>query len=148
MSYYATQTSGACLADLPDPLKVSPIPDGGVDIWYKAPDVDWTVGYCIKQLPTPNGAATYDSELECCKGAYAGQLSGKCLSMLPKRVFIEAQRPSSSHPTRDSKTYINHEQRPRLPSHLDQYATQQLPNKVEQIHQASDRLGFSHESAY
>jgi hypothetical protein len=81
---YGGQTSGACIKDLPAPPTVSPTPTGGVEIWYQNPDIgDWTKGYCINKLPTPNDAATYDSELDCCKGAYAGQSSGKCLSMLP-----------------------------------------------------------------
>jgi len=81
---YGVQTSGACLAALPSPPTASPLTAAGPDIWYKNPAVgDWTVGYCINDHPAPSGLTTYDSELDCCKGAYAGQSSGKCLSMLP-----------------------------------------------------------------
>jgi hypothetical protein len=80
---YGSQISGKCLTYLPSPPTASPIPAAGLDIWYKKPDMDWAVGYCINDHPAPNGQTTYDSELECCKGAYAGQSSGACLASLP-----------------------------------------------------------------
>jgi hypothetical protein len=80
---YGTQTSGACIADLPAPPTVSPTATGGVDAYYKAPNVDYAAGYCINTLPTPNGVVVYDTELECCQGEYASQSTGVCLSMLP-----------------------------------------------------------------
>jgi hypothetical protein len=80
---YAVQTSGACLGALPSPPTASPIPAAGLDIWYKKPDIDWAKGYCINDHPAPNGATTYESELDCCKGAYAGQSTGACLAKLP-----------------------------------------------------------------
>jgi hypothetical protein len=80
---YASQSSGACLAALPNPPTVSPTADGGPDAYYKAPNMDWSKGYCINTMPAPSGAVIYDTELECCKAAFAGQTSGACLAALP-----------------------------------------------------------------
>jgi hypothetical protein len=82
-SAYPGQSTGACIASLPAPPTVSPTPDGGPNAWYADRDLDWTLGECINVAPVPNGARTYDSELECCKGEYAGQSSGACLASLP-----------------------------------------------------------------
>lgn len=80
---YRTQISGVCLSYLPSPPTKSPIPLAGPDIWYKKPYIDWAKGYCINTHPAPIGATTYDSEFQCCKSAYAGQISGACLAQLP-----------------------------------------------------------------
>jgi hypothetical protein len=85
---YVGQSSGACLAQLPSPPTASPFGVNGPDIWYPKPGVQWTDGYCVNDYPAPdeatlNGAHVYDSELECCKGFYGTQTSGKCLTYLP-----------------------------------------------------------------
>jgi hypothetical protein len=80
---YPSQTSGACLAALPNAPTTAPSPDGGYEIWYANHDVDWANGYCINKHPAPNGRVVYDSELECCQKAYDGQASGACLQELP-----------------------------------------------------------------
>ncbi|KAL3788300.1 hypothetical protein HJC23_002874 [Cyclotella cryptica] len=83
---YAGQASGTCLATLPNPPTVSPTAKGGgvVNIWYADYSLDWTKGKCINKAPIPNGRQTYDTQLACCKGSYAGQASGACLGNLPK----------------------------------------------------------------
>lgn len=63
----------------------SPIEADEPDAFYKKPDMDWKDGYCISDHPAPNGAKIYETELECCTGAFAGQDSGACLSKLPSR---------------------------------------------------------------
>ena len=80
---YATQTSGACFAALPNPPTVSPTITGGPDAYYADRSGDWSTGVCINTMPAPVGAVVYDSELECCKGEYASQSSGACLAALP-----------------------------------------------------------------
>eukprot|EP00581_Thalassiosira_minuscula_P014427 CAMPEP_0183737190 /NCGR_PEP_ID=MMETSP0737-20130205/51269_1 /TAXON_ID=385413 /ORGANISM="Thalassiosira miniscula, Strain CCMP1093" /LENGTH=139 /DNA_ID=CAMNT_0025971415 /DNA_START=6 /DNA_END=422 /DNA_ORIENTATION=+ len=50
--------------------------------WHPTNDlVSWSNGYCefIVDCNTPS----YNSQLECCNGAYVNQLSGECLSRLP-----------------------------------------------------------------
>merc|ERR1711865_195052 len=48
-------------------------------------DTAWSEAGCINEFPLPfgpGGRPTYDTHLTCCKGAYGGQASGKCLSQL------------------------------------------------------------------
>jgi len=80
---YAGQTSGTCLSQLPSPPTMSPTEAGGLDVYY--PDYDTAFGEagCINTRPLPNGRPSYSSQILCCKGAYAGQTSGTCLSQLP-----------------------------------------------------------------
>jgi len=69
---------------LPSPPTTSPTDVGGLDVYY--PDYDqpaWPLGFCINTRPLPSGRPTYTTMLLCCKGAYGGQSSGICLSMLP-----------------------------------------------------------------
>jgi len=80
---YGGQTSGKCLSELESPPTTSPTQAGGVgDKWYADYDTAWTEAGCKADLPVPSGRPTYDSQLACCKGAYGGQTSGKCLSGL------------------------------------------------------------------
>ena len=80
---YSGQTSGYCLSRLPNPPTSSPTGSGGLDVYYPDYSRQWSDAYCINSRPMPSGRPTYTSMLACCKGAYAGQMSGKCLSMLP-----------------------------------------------------------------
>jgi hypothetical protein len=80
---YAAQSSGACLAALPDPPTVSPTATGGPNVWYPDYTLGWENGACTNKAPVPQGRQTFDSELACCKGAYASQSSGACLKSLP-----------------------------------------------------------------
>lgn len=77
---YAGQVSGHCLTTLPNPPTSSPVDaDGGLPIYYPNYDENWSDGYCVNTLPMPSGRPTFASELECCKRAYGGQISGKSL---------------------------------------------------------------------
>mmetsp|Transcript_4109 Transcript_4109/g.9334 ORF Transcript_4109/g.9334 Transcript_4109/m.9334 type:complete len:442 (-) Transcript_4109:234-1559(-) len=80
---YAGQTSGYCVSKLPSPPTTSPTNSGGLDVYYPDYSTDWTNAYCKNEYPMPNGWPTYSTMLACCKGAYGGQATGKCLSMLP-----------------------------------------------------------------
>jgi len=82
---YAGQTSGFCLSSLPNPPTTSPTGAGGLDIYYPLYEASggWSSGYCTNNRPLPAGRPTYTTMLGCCKGAYAGQMSGFCLSKLP-----------------------------------------------------------------
>ena len=88
---YAGQVSGACLASLPNPPTSSPTATGGLDVFYPDYDMAWTDAECINTRPLPSGRPTYDTMLACCKGAYAGQLSGElkkyCLSSVCLLMF-------------------------------------------------------------
>lgn len=61
---------------LPDPPTMSPTTVGGVDVWYPKYDMAWHEAYCVNERPMPSGRPEYPTMLACCKGAYAGQLSG------------------------------------------------------------------------
>jgi len=89
---YSGQTSGYCLSRLPNPPTTSPTGTGGLGVYYPDYATPWSDAYCISDRPLPNGRPTYSSMLSCCKGAYAGQMSGKCLNMLPS--------PPTSSPTK------------------------------------------------
>jgi len=80
---YGGQVSGACLSNLPNPPTGSPTGSSGLEFWYPDYDTTWSVAGCINTRPMPSGRPTYKTMLECCKGAYGGQVSGACLSELP-----------------------------------------------------------------
>jgi len=85
---YGGQVSGYCLSKLPSPPTTSPTPAGGLaDFWYPDYDTAWTEAGCMNKLPLPypriNDRPNYKTQLECCKRAYGGQMSGACLSQLP-----------------------------------------------------------------
>ena len=47
----------------------------------------WNSGICINTSPVPNsGIVTYESPLECCENAYAGQSSGAYIFSLPSSI--------------------------------------------------------------
>jgi len=85
--FYGGQMSGTCLSNLPAPPTTSPTMSGGlVDFWYPDYDTAWPDAGCLNTLPlpynNPNDRPQYETQLACCKGAYGGQSSGKCLSQL------------------------------------------------------------------
>jgi len=84
---YAGQVSGKCLSQLASPPTTSPTTEGGMsDFWYPDYDTVWSFAGCSNKLPLPypnkNDRPNYSTQVACCKGAYAGQVSGKCLSQL------------------------------------------------------------------
>jgi len=106
---YAGQISGKCLSSLPNPPTTSPTDAGGLEVYYPDYDTTWTEAGCLNERPMPSGRPTYSTMLACCKGAYGGQMSGKCLSMLPisqKKSpldFIPSDSSSSSSSSEKSK---------------------------------------------
>merc|ERR1711966_197963 len=80
---YGGQTSGMCLSQLPSPPTTSPTGAGGGDSFYPDYDTAWSEAGCTNKLPLPSGRPTYETQLDCCKAAYAGQVSAMCLSQLP-----------------------------------------------------------------
>jgi len=85
-AYYGGQLAGACAA-------INAAASGSTTPkWYADYGTAWGVAGCKNTLPYPLYASVfYDTNLECCKGAYAGQTSGACLSKLPS--------PPTSKPT-------------------------------------------------
>ena len=61
--------------------------------WYPSGNFgDWANGYCrFEQQCGGNYGAGFDTQLACCKGAFGGQPSGKCLS--------ELESPPTTSPT-------------------------------------------------
>jgi hypothetical protein len=82
---YGGQSSGACLAGLPNSPTMAPVTAGGVGgKWYANYGVAWSIAGCKNTFPYPNYAAIfYSSQLECCKGAFGGQTSKACVMGLP-----------------------------------------------------------------
>jgi hypothetical protein len=82
---YGGQSSGACLAGLPNSPTMAPVTAGGVGgNWYANYGVAWSIAGCKNTFPYPNYAAIfYSSQLACCKGAFGGQTSNACLMGLP-----------------------------------------------------------------
>eukprot|EP00584_Thalassiosira_punctigera_P016426 CAMPEP_0172546642 /NCGR_PEP_ID=MMETSP1067-20121228/16347_1 /TAXON_ID=265564 ORGANISM="Thalassiosira punctigera, Strain Tpunct2005C2" /NCGR_SAMPLE_ID=MMETSP1067 /ASSEMBLY_ACC=CAM_ASM_000444 /LENGTH=419 /DNA_ID=CAMNT_0013333605 /DNA_START=123 /DNA_END=1382 /DNA_ORIENTATION=+ len=80
---YRGQNSGTCLSRLPSPPTMSPTDTGGLDVYYPDYNKAWPLGECVNTRPMPSGRPTYTTQLACCKGAYAGQMSGHCLAQLP-----------------------------------------------------------------
>lgn len=74
---YGGQRSNACINALPNPPTQSPTPVGGLSIWYADYDTSWSDAGCVNTRPVPSGRPVYQSLLDCCKGAYAGQVSGE-----------------------------------------------------------------------
>merc|ERR1712238_462387 len=83
---YAGQMSGFCLSKLPSPPTTAPTGTGGADFWYPEYDKPWATAGCKNTLPlpfTPGGRPTFDTQLACCKGAYAGQTAACASSCSP-----------------------------------------------------------------
>ena len=55
--------------------------EGQTAKWHPTFSVGWADGYC--RYTTENNSPGYSTQLACCKSAYAGQVSGYCLSTLP-----------------------------------------------------------------
>ena len=75
---------GTCLAALPNPPTTAPSDSSGGS-WTANRDMDYQFATCqqIGRIAIPGSRTEYDTLLECCKGAYAMQASGACLSGLP-----------------------------------------------------------------
>merc|ERR1719428_555621 len=73
---------------------------GLTDFWYPDYDTAWSIAGCKNTLPlpynNPNDRPNYDTHIACCKGAYAGQVSGACLS--------ELESPPTTSPTNEGNT--------------------------------------------
>jgi hypothetical protein len=78
---YGGQVSGACLNALPNPPTQSPTPVGGLPFYYADYDTAWSEAGCINKRPVPSGRPVYQSMLDCCKGAYGGQVSGELVDV-------------------------------------------------------------------
>ena len=131
---YTGQTSGKCLSQLPSPPTTSPTTAVG-DVWYPDYETDYTEAGCINTRPypfTPGGRPTYDTQLACCKDAYAGQGSGKCISQLPSPPTASPISISSAdlwYPDYSANTYdegscLNTLPLPFLPGGRPTYDTQ------------------------
>ena len=72
--YFGGQTGGLCAAAAA----------GGGTKWYADYGTAWPTAGCKSSTPYPVYASTlYDTQLDCCKAAYAGQTSGACVGQLP-----------------------------------------------------------------
>ena len=83
---YGGQVGGACLAGLATPPTNAPtnVAGPGVTKWYADYGTSWTAAGCKSTTPNPIYATTlFGTQLECCRGAYGGQVSGTCLGGLP-----------------------------------------------------------------
>ena len=116
---YAGQSSGACLKGLASPPTSSPTVPGdfGTD-WYADYATSWSIAGCKNTLPRPNYAIQlYKTQLECCKAAYGGQTSEKCVQSLPspptkspskkptfKPTSSPSRKPTTSSPSRKPTT--------------------------------------------
>ncbi len=73
-AYYEGQTSGACVIAAGGPTIIQ---------WYADYSKEWAMAGCKSDFPYPIYASTfYDTQLACCKAAYAGQTSGACIGKL------------------------------------------------------------------
>ena len=81
---FGGQMSGACIKGLANPPTAAPTTTGGVGgKWYADYDTSWPKAGCKNTTPYPIYAGTfYDSQLLCCKGAFAGQPDNACLKGL------------------------------------------------------------------
>jgi hypothetical protein len=80
--FYATQESGACLADLPNPPTSSPI---GSDAPFFPIWSGWTTGHCDND-PTKNTSGNtykYNTQSECCEAWFSNQQSSACIKFEP-----------------------------------------------------------------
>ncbi|KAL7528792.1 hypothetical protein ACHAXR_002641 [Thalassiosira sp. AJA248-18] len=83
---YGGQTSGYCISQLDSPPTQSPTESGGLDVYYPDYATPWAEAGCINTRPLPSGRPTYSTMISCCKGAYAGQMSGEYLLKWHLRV--------------------------------------------------------------
>ena len=78
---------GRCLSMLPSPPSNSPTNSAmEAGFWYADFDTPFSKAGCLNKLPLPfnhpQDRANYPTQLECCKAAYGGQMSGMCLRQL------------------------------------------------------------------
>ena len=78
---------GHCLSMLPSPPSNSPTNSAMESgFWYADFDTPFSKAGCLNKLPlpfnNPQDRVNYPTQLECCKAAYGGQMSGMCLSQL------------------------------------------------------------------
>ena len=92
----ALKISGVCLSQLDSPPTTSPTSTGGLDVYYPDYETAWDKAACVNTRPMPSGRPVYSTMLACCKGAYAGQMSGYCLSQL--------EAPPTTSPTSSDAT--------------------------------------------
>lgn len=57
---------------------------GTSEKWYPDYNPQFALGVCKNEAPSPNGRPSYDTGVECCEKAYAGQASGACRKSLPQ----------------------------------------------------------------
>ena len=98
---FGGQTSGSCIAGLLIKPTMAPITAGGVGgKWYADYGVAWLIAGCKNTFPYPKYATMfYSSHLECCKGAFGGQMSNACLRGLPMAPTILPTAAPTSKPT-------------------------------------------------
>ena len=73
---FGGQVSGACKVGFANPSTTT-------TKWYADYGTPWGIAGCMAAFPYPSYATTFfDSQLDCCKGAYPGQTSGVCLAGL------------------------------------------------------------------
>ena len=106
---YGGQDSGACLGGLPNPPTKVPtaLPTlkptsaaGAGGQWYADYGTVWSIAGCKNTLPLPiYTIVTYGSQLECCKSAYAGQMSNACVQGLPNPPTKAPTAQPTSKPT-------------------------------------------------
>ena len=122
---YGGQASGACLNSLPNPPTQAPTESGPLDVYY--PTGLWSEGICTNERPLPDNVPTYDTQLDCCKGSFGGQVSGSCINDLP---FPPTGSPTESGPldvyypdySKDWAEGTCTNERP-LPNNVQTYAT-------------------------
>lgn len=104
---YLGQSTRACeiAADIsppPPPTPPSPSPPTpGATQWYPDYGAQWAVGKCIDTLPLPpyGSRPLYDTQLECCKMAYAGQTNNYCIQNLANPPTSSPSVSPTSKPT-------------------------------------------------
>ena len=106
-SAYLRQSTRACeiaagISPPPPPTPPSPSPPTpGATQWYPDYGAQWAVGKCIDTLPLPpyGSRPLYDTQLECCKMAYAGQTNNYCIQNLANPPTSSPSVSPTSTPT-------------------------------------------------
>lgn len=82
---YGGQTAGACTSSsgLTASPTASPTANPNAGKWYADYATPWPIAGCKNTTPHPSYATTFfDTQLLCCKGAYAGQPANSCINGL------------------------------------------------------------------
>lgn len=84
-----------------------PAPPSGGGVWYPDYSAQWAVGKCIDTLPLPpyGSRPLYTTQLECCKGAYAGQTSFYCIKNLVNAPTSMPTTPPTQKPSTGPTTF-------------------------------------------